>query len=227
MDLGPWLLRAIKRRVFPLKTHFWEYYGRMTFASEFLQREGGREVRVLDVGGAPGDNLLKKFGIPDVTTLDLDERSDIVASADHMPLADDSYDFVTCLDTLEHMPRPMRPRAIAEMVRVARRGLAVVAPQDTAENRKAEELVLRYVPDPFVTEHRASGLWDSAETERQLERLRENGQIARFERHELDNLLLWVCLMVEDYANLSEIYEQASFLENRFHARRVGLLVWK
>lgn len=100
--------------------------------------------RVLDVGGATGNNLLKEFGIDDVVTLDLNRDADVVASADRIPLVDKSFDIVTCIDTLEHIPKESRVQAVKEMLRVASKAVLLVAPMNSENNRRAEELVLRY-----------------------------------------------------------------------------------
>jgi len=42
------------------------------------------------------------------------------ASADALPLADHSVDFVLCSEVLEHVPEPLRPAAVAEIHRVLR-----------------------------------------------------------------------------------------------------------
>lgn len=221
------LLRAFKRLVFPQKTHYWEYYGRMKLVSDFLKIEGAAESTVLDVGGAPGDNLLRQFGISTVTILDVNRKADIVASADQIPLPDQSFDYVTCIDTMEHIRQELRPQVIEELVRVARLGIIIVAPQDTEHNRRAEDLVLQYVDDCFLREHRAFGLWNARATEEQLQKLKTGNKIARYERREIDDLLTWTVLMTMDHANSSEIYAKASFLENQFFGRRVAFLIWK
>lgn len=115
------VLRFIKRKVIPQKTHFWEYYGRVKFASDAIANSGLKNYKVLDIGGATGNNLLKKFGIQNVTTLDLKEGADTVASAAEIPVADGAFNFVTSLDMLEHVPPGLRSKVVSEMVRVAKR----------------------------------------------------------------------------------------------------------
>jgi hypothetical protein len=226
-ELGLKVVRALKARVLPRRTHYWEYRGRMEVVSGFLRSEAAPGSTVLDVGGAPGDNLLRRFGVGEVTTLDLDPGADIVASADAIPRPDESFDYVTCIDTMEHVPAERRSAVLRELIRVARRAVVVVAPHDTPENREAERIVLGYVRAPFLVEHAQHGLWNVGAAEQDLAELRDAGRIARFERRELDDLLLWACLMTEDYADSSEVYERLRHLDHRFHPRRAALLVWK
>ena len=49
-------------------------------------------------------------------------------NAEHIALEDNSVDYVMCKEALHHMPRPMM--AIYEMVRVARKGVVFIEPQD-------------------------------------------------------------------------------------------------
>ena len=220
-------LRFIKRRVFPLKTNFWEYSGRIEFATQFLRKEASPQSKILDVGGAPGDNLLKKQGIQNVTVLDLNPKSDIVGTASSIPLQDSSVDFVTCLDTFEHIPTQDRAKSLNELIRVAKKAVVLVAPQNTDANLRAEALVLKYVDDPFLHEHKQFGLLDTEDVEAQLQDLQNRNIIKSFQKSQIDNLLLWVCLMTEDHVNSSAIYQEARFLEDAFYPRRAAYIIWK
>lgn len=115
---------------------------------------------------------------------------------------------------------------VDELVRVARTAVVIVAPRDMAENRAAEALVLRYTGEPFLRQHLANGLVDFEAIRAQLERLAAAGRIRRFEYREIDDLLLWACLMCEDFASTSEVYGQLQWLDHSFHARRGVFLVW-
>jgi SAM-dependent methyltransferase len=44
------------------------------------------------------------------------------AGAEALPFPDESFDCVTCIEVLEHLPAPLRPRALREMHRVLRPG---------------------------------------------------------------------------------------------------------
>lgn len=103
-------LRGLKRLTFRTRAQPWESQGRMKLVSDFLKAEGLDGSAVLDVGGAAVGDVLQRYGIGDVTTLDLDPRADIVASAAAIPRPDRAFDAVTCIDTLEHIPREPGPR---------------------------------------------------------------------------------------------------------------------
>ena len=205
----------------------WEYFNRISFVSGRLKALTPPPSRVLDVGGAPGNNLLRRSGHQSVWTLDLDPKADVVASADNIPLKEGAFEAVTCIDTLEHIPVQVRDRVIEELVRVASRAVFIVAPVDTEENTRAEELVLKHQPNKRLEEHRLHGLVDFVRIEEILEQMASDGRIAGYERLELDDLLNWVVMMIGEKVDFSEIYQQAFFLENRFHPRRIALAIYK
>ncbi len=205
--------------------HFWEYYNRLNYVSNQIKEYNLDSYTVLDIGGVPGNNLLSRFGIKEVTTLDINENADIVASADKIPLEDNTFDFVTCLDTFEHLPNEIRLNALDEIIRVAKVAAFIVAPIDTEENNRAEELVIKYNPVDFLLEHRKYGLVNFTDIENRLDKLKKEGKINIYEEYYMDNLLTWVCLMVEFRVSASQIYNEAYFLENDFYPRRKALKI--
>jgi hypothetical protein len=205
--------------------HHWEYFGRINWTAEQIKRAGLSDGPILDVGGAPGHNLLQKWGLPNVTTLDVDPKADLVASADDIPLDTGAFPTVTCIDTLEHIPRTRRLDVVREMVRVADRLVVIVAPVDSPENNRAERLVLEYNDNHRLREHQAEGLVDFGPIESVLDDLAGRGRVMGWDRAELDHLLTWVMLMTRGRADESAVYQQAYFLENGFFPRRIGLSV--
>ena len=96
----------------------------------------------LTIGDAHGHDayMLKKHGVSDVTASNL-ESSNLEAgykaqmvdkfltiNAESIPLENESFDYVICKEALHHMPRPTV--AIYEMLRVARKGVFFIEPQD-------------------------------------------------------------------------------------------------
>jgi len=208
--------------------YYWEYYNRLHFISSAIKKLNlPPSAKILDVGGATGDNLLAKFEIPNVTTLDISADADMVASADNIPAADNSYDIVTCIDTLEHIPSEKRERVIHELIRAASRAVFIAAPVDSAENNKAERLVLKYVKNKFIEEHQKYGLVDFRQIKSLLREKKNSGLIESFEIGELDDLLNWVIMMTAGYVDENAIYQEAYFLENKFHPRRCAISIYK
>lgn len=74
----------------------------------------------------------------------------VVASIDHLPWPDASFDVVSCLEVLEHLPAAIYPHAIRELARVARRYLLVSVPygQDlVAMQCRCPECLTSFHPD--------------------------------------------------------------------------------
>ena len=96
----------------------------------------------LTIGDAYGHDafMLKKCGVLNVTASNLESsnleagfKSNLVdnyltINAESISLANDSFDYVLCKEALHHMPRPMI--AIYEMLRVAKKGVFFIEPQD-------------------------------------------------------------------------------------------------
>jgi hypothetical protein len=112
-------------------------------------------------------------------------------------------------------------------VRVASKAVYLVAPFDSEENNRAEELVLKYKKNWAIKEHKIYGLVDFDKIESVLHSLKENQTIKNFQKKELDNLLNWVTMMLSNHADESKIYQETHFLENRFVPRRIALSIYK
>jgi SAM-dependent methyltransferase len=207
--------------------HYWEHFNRQSFVSEGIKLLGLEGSKILDVGGATGNNLLLRFGMKNVTTLDIDPSANIVANAADIPLEDRSYDVVTCIDMLEHVVREDRGLVVGELIRVAEKAVFLVAPADSPENNLAEKLVLKYLDCDFVKDHQLHGLVDFEKIRLQLQDMQEKGVIEKYEEVALDNLHSWVLLMTRGYVSESRIYQEAFSLENRFYPKRIGFAIYK
>mgnify|MGYP001313656978 CR=1 FL=1 len=133
-----------------------DQHGRYQMVAEAL--EAARPViraqlRVLDVGGLalretprpPGPLFLPA---DEVTTLDqpaCDLPGYIQGDGRNLPFDDGSYDFVIACDVLEHVPAADRPAFLAELLRVARYGIAITAPFHSDGVVAAERLLAAYI----------------------------------------------------------------------------------
>jgi SAM-dependent methyltransferase len=132
--------------------------------------DGLGRLAVLDVGGGPG--LTPRFlpadwvVVVDPTPVDAPSLAGlhVRASGLALPFQSDSFDLVLSLDSLEHVPPAGRPRYLAELLRVARRYVLVLAPFASPETERAEALLYEYVKVALhaehaqLREHRAHGL---------------------------------------------------------------------
>lgn len=122
------------RRLFEREEFYWWNIGRREILKSTLNRNlvFKRGLSILDVGCGAGGNIkiLGEFG--SVTGLDISEealkfakthgifKNLVRGNAERLPFADGSFDLVSALDVLEHIPDDQR--AIQEMFRVLKKG---------------------------------------------------------------------------------------------------------
>jgi len=110
-------------------------YERHNIVSRFLHKSGSKSV--LDVGGTA--RVLQMFSDRfKVTTINVDDSGDVRYAGKELPYADDSFDAVVSLDTLEHIPREDRKGFVEEMLRVAKREAIFCTPFGTEFHRNIE-----------------------------------------------------------------------------------------
>jgi len=112
----------------------------------------------------------------------------VVGDIRDIPFADREFDVVLALDVMEHVDPADRPRALAELARVAGRRLVVACPAG-AEALEADRRLARRLPRPpgWLDEHLANGFPEPAELVTALEahgrvRLLPNEHVASHER---------------------------------------------
>lgn len=92
-------------------------------------RSGAKTVLEVGCGNGFTTTALRRAGLR-VCTLDLAEdlQPDVVGSVRKIPLADSSVDIALCCQVLEHLPFSELHVGLAELVRVASRGLVISLP---------------------------------------------------------------------------------------------------
>ena len=129
---------------------------------------GDRSLRVLDVGGHPG--FIWDF-LPNDEAFVLDivpwtKANYVQGHGAALPFANESFDLVLSVDTLEHIPPAQRELVLAEQLRITRDYLLVVAPfaddnVDLTERIIHEFFVKRLgYHSSFLQEHLTYGLPD-------------------------------------------------------------------
>ncbi len=210
-----------------------DQYGRMRIAqnvlnalyTEIAPRQGGPgapgyKLRVLDVGGYPG--VLRHFLSPDyfeLTVLDVVPDDGTIpgyvqGSGLDLPYEDDSFDIVTSLDTLEHIPADRRDRFLAETMRAARHAVVLINPIQSTEADLAEETLNEYIwwvldaRHEQLAEHREYGLPNFALTGAAFEQA--GWLVTRFTTANVYN---WLLMMVAKHYLISLRDERASEFE--------------
>ncbi len=134
-----------------------DHYARYRLAADVVLATAGPDARVLDLGGGPGS--LQAF-LPDaaVTSTDIEAPSSwhaqapslVLADGAALPFADDAFDVVVTLDTLEHVVPASRAAFLEEVARVAGRWALVVCPFDTPGVADADIALRAYVRNRFA-----------------------------------------------------------------------------
>ncbi len=158
--LTPEQIDSLLRRPF-------DHYARYRLAAEIVEATVGPRARVLDLGGGPGS--LQAF-LPEahVTSTDLfmpsewHEQAPSLALADGaaLPFADDAFDIVVSLDTLEHVRPGKRTAFLEEVARVAGGWGFVVCPYDTPGVADADIALRAYVANRFAPDLPTIGILD-------------------------------------------------------------------
>ncbi len=190
-----------------------DLYSRNFFVSKILQKIAGenKDIKIIDVGGRGGklyEFLPKNYNIQIFDTLpnDYNEPNYIQGDALNIGFNDKAFDFVTSLETLEHIPKKSKYKFIQELLRVSKYGVILTAPFYSPHVKQAEG----YLNDlyyenlgrmhPWLKEHLESTLPKETELEKFC---KENG--VYFKKIGQNNLNNWILFMGINF--LEEVYE--------------------
>jgi SAM-dependent methyltransferase len=140
----------------------WRHLRMLDFVSCFV----GSDDQWLTIGDSLGHDTqtIKHLGISNVVSSNLDSRNlakakqvgaieeFLTINAEAIDLPSNSYDYILCKESLHHMPRPYL--AIYEMLRVCRKGVFFIDPQDSFIDwpAKKNDFYREMVPDAHVGE---------------------------------------------------------------------------
>lgn len=82
--------------------------------------ENPPQGKILDIGSVLWNHPKERFAKQKVTTFDIYSSADVIGNVMYLPFENDSFNYVICLETMEHVKRPVR--AINEMYRVLKPG---------------------------------------------------------------------------------------------------------
>lgn len=167
--MGEW-----SRELLAIQHDLFQRYALLAGVVEKISGGEGADVKsLLDIGCGPG-RLVEAFVGPRiaVTRADVDQFGDaeiiLVQPENPLPFADQSFDLVTAMDVIEHIPSDRRPLFLSECQRVAKRGVVLSCPIADSGAIEAESRFQASVrrltgrEEPFLAEHATLGLPSSA-----------------------------------------------------------------
>lgn len=132
----------------------------MGFLEVFYSR---KKVRLLDVGGLSPDRLGKKQWLPIKkiwrgSSYVLDKifsphQDFIQGEGTQLPFKDNSFDVVSALDVLEHIPRDKRELFLQELGRIAKDSIMVSFPFKNRSIKNIDDLLFRQIKKLYRAEH--------------------------------------------------------------------------
>ena len=140
-------------------------------------KKANKKIKILDVGG--GSESIAPFVKEklDITSCDVSFRKEKIVKtvkcyADNLPFKDKAFDFVISIDTLEHIPKEKRKKAIEEMLRVAREKVVIACPCGK-KSAGYEKLLIKFAKLfgrklPWLEEHKKEGLPEIGDVEKIL-----------------------------------------------------------
>ncbi|MAT96718.1 MAG: hypothetical protein CL608_06200 [Anaerolineaceae bacterium] len=142
----------------------YDLYERHIIVSQLLQEAlpTVANQQVLDVGGRI--DLLDRFLPYPTISINPDGTGHILGDGGSLPFANETFDAVVNIDTLEHLPGQIRLPFIQECLRVSQQTVIVAAPYGSEAHMQLEkelnELHIRKVgrPHQYLSEHVEYGL---------------------------------------------------------------------
>lgn len=159
----------------------WDRYVRLKAAADESRKLGLNSKHLLDIGGY--DGAIALF-LPDYCVHLLDPVT-TGASILHPPVEDKSYELVTAIDVLEHIPPSDRQTALTEMARISSRFIVLNYP--CSRTTKAQELVYQATNNALIQEHVE---WALPDTEEVISIMSERGFTGKVVAH--SSLAVWV-----------------------------------
>jgi len=162
-----------------------DQFQRYAVLKEFLNIfHAGEEISALDVGGISFDRVGKHQWLPikqiqagssyAVDKIFCREQDFIQAEGTRLPFKSESFDVVSALDVLEHIPQPSRADFLKELCRVSRDKIVVSFPYHEKNIKNTENVLFNQIRTQYriehlqLKEHKELGLPDGEATAEEL-----------------------------------------------------------
>jgi 2-polyprenyl-3-methyl-5-hydroxy-6-metoxy-1,4-benzoquinol methylase len=129
------------------------YFRRMHIVKQILKNNYNKEVKIIDVGGGEGKlvNEILTLGFKNVTGIDpyapFINDNMIRGSIFELPFENDSIDFLTCLDVIEHVPLQLQHKAVCELFRVLKKGgIGIISVPNMAHLKSRISFLIHGIP---------------------------------------------------------------------------------
>lgn len=133
------LLDAFRRALpDPITMNHNQYFRFISLSSEIVNRAGGNDISVLDVGG--GDGRLAAF-IPNASYCLAEPKVNGISGTE-LPFPKHSFDYVVSCHVLEHIPSDKRTLFLDQLLSKARRGVILLNPFQVEGTHVEERLKL-------------------------------------------------------------------------------------
>jgi hypothetical protein len=101
-----------------------------------------KNKKILDVGG--GVDALGRFIKNKIVVSNL-QSGDVLADGRSLPFADNSFEIVTSIDVIEHIPQKDRQKFVKELIRVAGEKIIFSSPLGTKQHLVSEKRILSFL----------------------------------------------------------------------------------
>ncbi len=151
-----------------------DQYQRYRLLADLIQIIGEEsQPRILEVGGAPVKitRFLPGYEITVADQIQDHHPGYVRADAINLPFADNSFELVASLDTLEHIHPDLREGFVAELARISSKLIILAAPFHSNKSRQAEQIIFEFIKahlgyeHQYFKEHLAHDKPDMVETE--------------------------------------------------------------
>lgn len=126
------------------------YFRRLHIAQELITKFLSADAKIADIGGGEGILVEKLYEVGFKDSISVDPYAPLIneyikrGSILELPFEAESFDAVTCLDVLEHIPLNLQLKACQELFRILdKNGFAIISVPNTAHFKSRIDFLLK------------------------------------------------------------------------------------